>query len=368
MKTAVDARAAVWYRGTGIGTYTFQLLRNMLKYQKDLEIIYPEECKDYKLTNQDSHNQEKYSKDKFWELLESNKCNIPSDISLLHIPHNGLGEYQTNAKKIITLHDVIPVVMPDTVGVFYHKVFLDKMSNILEKAARIITVSEHSKKDICSYFAISSKEVDVIYEAPESIYKPLNKSIAQNYVIAKYRVKPSYILYLGGFSPRKNVALLIKAYKEVRAHFSDPPKLVIVGKLVRNFKEVFDVIDKYKLQDDVIFTGYVPVNDLPAIYNSALMFVYPSLYEGFGLPPLEAMACGIPTICGDNSSLPEVVGDCAHVVNVCNASAVAEGIIKIIEDQQYAATLKKSGLRRAQNFSWEKTARETLVSYGKALT
>jgi glycosyltransferase involved in cell wall biosynthesis len=127
------------------------------------------------------------------------------------------------------------------------------------------------------------------------------------------------------------------------------------------------MVEKYKLSREVVFTGFVPVSDMPIIYSGAKMFVYPSLYEGFGLPPLEAMACGIPTICSNNSSLPEVVGDGAELVDAENADAISEAMLKISQDEEYGKKLAQRGLARVKQFSWRKTAMETMESYRKAL-
>jgi len=366
MKIAVDGRAAVWYRGTGIGTYTLQLLRNLLRLTKNISGLFPQDYPGFDVTNQ-GYVKETIFKDKFWETIENKVFQVPKNTSILHIPHNGLGAYDTKAKRIVTLHDVIPYVLPDTVGVYYHKKFLLKMPKILREAERIITVSQHSKKDICNYLNVAEAKVDVVYEAPESIYKPYNRAKAKKYLAAKYNIDFPYILYLGGFSPRKNVPLLIEAFHKVHANLGKGVKLVIIGKMARNYEVVLNMIEKYKLSREVVFTGFIPVSDMPAVYTASDMFVYPSLYEGFGLPPLEAMACGVPTICSNNSSLPEVVGDGAELVDAQNLDTIAETILKISDDQEYGRKLAARGLVRAKEFSWHKTALETVECYKKVL-
>lgn len=367
MNIAIDARAGAWYRGTGVGTYTFQLLRNILPRSNNISPIYPEGFEKFDPVSEESYSKKTLFKDKFWETIQSTRCQISSDIALLHIPHNGMGIYETDAKRIITLHDVIPYVLPDTVGAFYHKIFLEEMPKIVEQAEHIITVSQHSKNDICRFFRLPDEKVDVIYEAPESIYQPMDPKSACSYVSNKYGLSYPYILYIGGFSPRKNVPLLIEAYQKVYRHLSGRPKLVIVGKMARNYKEVLNIVEKHHLNNEVVFTGFIPVCDLPAIYNAAMMFVYPSSYEGFGLPPLEAMACCIPTVCGNNSSIPEVVGDGADMVDVNDIWSIVEALVRIAEDKSYARKLARRGLLRAQRFSWERTAAETLNCYNKIL-
>lgn len=367
MKIAVDGRAAVWYRGTGIGTYTFQLLRNLLPAAKNIQGLFSQDYVGFDVTNNIGYTRETLFKDKFWEAIENKAFEMPKNISLLHIPHNGLGHYETKAKRIITLHDVIPYVLPDTVGVYYHKKFLQKMPKIVRDSERIITVSEHSKKDICNCLNISAEKVDVIYEAPESIYKPHSPSKSRKYVSSKYGLDFPYILYLGGFSPRKNVPLLIEAFHKVRASLGKGVKLVILGKLARNYEIVLNMVEKYKLSGEVIFTGFISVSDMPSIYSASKMFVYPSLYEGFGLPPLEAMACGVPTICSDNSSLPEVVGDGAELIDAHDMDSISKAMAKISADEEYTKRLAKRGLQRARQFTWRKTAAETLECYKKVI-
>jgi glycosyltransferase involved in cell wall biosynthesis len=173
-----------------------------------------------------------------------------------------------------------------------------------------------------------------------------------------------FILFVGTLEPRKNVTCLIDAY--ARLPRSRPPLMLLGGKGWL-YDEIFALVEKLDLQDEVNFVGYVPVEELPLWYNAAILFVYPSLYEGFGLPPLEAMACGTPVVVSDASSLPEVVGQAGLLANPTRSEALAEAMAQVLENPDLQVEMGAAGLARAQGFSWRRTATHTVASYRRAL-
>jgi glycosyltransferase involved in cell wall biosynthesis len=177
----------------------------------------------------------------------------------------------------------------------------------------------------------------------------------------KYQIKRDFILYVGTLEPRKNLKGIIQAYNYSRA--KDDFLLVLAGGKGWKYKHIFRLVNQLKLQDRVVFCGYMPDSDLPALYNSASVFVYPSFYEGFGLPPLEAMACGTPVIVSDTTSLPEVTGDAGIYVDPFDIEQISVSIDTVLSDVKLCRTLRERGLMRAKLFSWEKTARETIKLY-----
>lgn len=289
-------------------------------------------------------------------------------MEIYHVPQNGLGLPKTKeCRQVVTIHDLIPYVYPETVGKGYLKTFLTEMPRVMEQSDRIITVSNWSKKDIAEIFNYPKEKIDVIYEAAEPIYQPLDKLQCSNFLMEKYNLPSQYILYLGGFSPRKNVKSLIAAFAKMRREIEEPLLLVLPGKRQKEQDYLDALIGAHNLDDQVIFPGFVPVQDLPYFYNGAELFVYPSYYEGFGLPPLEAMACGTPTLVARASSIPEVVEDGAQYFNPYDSFELAQAIFDLLTDEEKLAELGRKGLKQAAKFSWEKTVNETVKVYQKIL-
>lgn len=372
VKIGIDARAAIWYRGTGIGTYTYQLLRSLYLLQQNQfswRFFWPgDEYRDLDIASDAIFNSIEKNKDKFWEEIHIPACISNEKIDLYHVPQNGIGLPKAEqCPLVVTIHDLIPYIYPETVGKGYLKVFLQEMPGIVERAAHIITVSECSKQDLIRILKVPSDKITVTYEAPEPIYQPMPEAEARAFVKDHYGIFDRYILYIGGFSPRKNVKGLINAFKEIRHEVGFPLKLVLVGKQVREYGDLVVLIEALGLQEDVIWTGFAPVEDLPYFYSAAEIFVYPSFYEGFGLPPLEAMACATPTIVASSSSIPEVVAEGAELFNPFDSMELAEKLYLLLTDTEKRRQLGQKGLERARQFSWQKTAIETLEVYRKVL-
>lgn len=301
MKIGIDARAARWYRGTGIGTYTYQLIYNLnlidnenpyLLFwpEENFSDIHPGENFNFKLINEER-------KDNFWDEVDIPNILTDTGIEIYHVPQNGIGlPEKKTCPYVITLHDVIPYKMPETVGPNYLKIFLEKIPDIVKRADGIITVSEYSKKDIAETLNIPLNNIYVTYLGAENIYYPMDRAKAKQLLSRKYGITDDFILYLGGFSPRKNIKGLIEAYYKIYKKLVKPHKLLILGKPGKSYDDYKQLVCKLGIEEQVIFTGYIPVNDLPLFYNATALFVYPSFYEGFGLPPLEAMACATPYV------------------------------------------------------------------------
>jgi len=305
---------------TGIGSYTYNVLREIfeIEYNKNTKnkyfIIHRKNCEHLNILL------DKYN---FLSEVIIPIPNMPfgHEIQKMIITPNTLKKYNFNIvhdvyhfgpflslkkpKKILTVYDLTPLLYPNThkkSKVLMHKYLFPL---ILNKSNKIISISHHTKNDIIKHFKISENKIKVIHLAANENYKPLDEKEIIN-IKQKYNLNYSFILYVGTLEPRKNIPTLLKALYKLKKQ-GIKHKLVITGKKGWKYKSIFETIEKLNLQEDVIFTGYVPDEDLPALYNAADLFVYPSLYEGFGLPPLEAMQCGTPVITSNTSSLPEVV-------------------------------------------------------------
>lgn len=369
MRISIDGRAASIYRGTGIGTYTYQLINNLNNIDKNNSyLIFSEENA---FTEQISFNRNfKFSqisfneKTSFWETVKVPNILTDETIDLYHVPQNGVGlPFNTNCKNIITLHDIIPLKMPETVSNRYLKIFNEDLPKILDNCQGIITVSNFSKDDIASSFNISKDKIYVTHLAAEDIYCPLNKFICRNIIEKRYDIYDKFILYVGGLSPRKNILGLIEAYSLLPNLIKDQYKLVITGRKGISYNKYQKRCEELNVDSSVIFTDFLPIKDLSLFYNVAEVLIYPSFYEGFGLPPLEAMACGTPVIASNSTSLPEVCSDSALLIDPYNIYELKDSIENLLTDSRLQLKLIQKGLARSSKFSWNNTAIQTINAY-----
>ncbi|MGL5414186.1 MAG: glycosyltransferase family 4 protein [Clostridium sp.] len=371
MKIGIDGRAAKWYRGTGIGTYTYQLISNLneIDTTNDYLLFSPDDLDIKNLNKNFSFEKVKENtNENFWENISVPNILTDKNMELYHVPQNGVGlSKNIFCKKTITLHDIIPLRMPETVSDRYLRIFNDEMPKIIQNCDGIITVSHFSKDDIAREFNYPKEKIYVTHLAAEDIYKPLSKSKCQEIINKKYFINKNFILYVGGFSPRKNIKGLIEAYsllpKETRKH----TKLVIIGKKGISYELYLNRAKELNVSNDVYFTGFIPLEDLPIFYNACEVLVYPSFYEGFGLPPLEAMACGAPVISSNKTSIPEVCGDAALFVDPNDIQRMSEKIDLVLNDSFVRLSMVNNSLRKSKTFSFEKTASETLLAYKNIL-
>lgn len=367
MKIGLDGRAAIWYRGTGIGTYTYQLIRNLrlVDQRHQYRFFWPgDEYRDLDPSADSVFNSIDRHRDTFWEAVHIPARIADENIDLYHVPQNGIGlPHASSCPLVVTVHDLIPYIYPETVGKGYLKLFLEQMPRIVEKAAKIITVSQWSARDLQRVLRVPPEKIAVTYEAPEDFYRPLDRAVARELLAQKYGINRKFLLYLGGFGPRKNVKAVINAFYEVHRDLPTDHLLVLVGKEDREYKDLQMLAEALGIADKVLFPGFVPVEELPYFYNAAEVFVYPSFYEGFGLPPVEAMACGTPVVTANSSSLPEVVGDAAIMTNPYDTSDIAEAIYRLLTNPELTEEYRRRGLTRVKQFSWRDTALQTIAVY-----
>jgi glycosyltransferase involved in cell wall biosynthesis len=237
-------------------------------------------------------------------------------------------------------------------------------------AAQVIALSEHTRMDLINTYNLRPEKVNVVPIAAPAAFAPVRDDNELQRVRQTYGIGPDYILSVGSIQPRKNLRRLVEAYSLLRHERTEGklPQLVLVGKNAWLYEETLRSLKDLKVGVSVILTGYVPESDLPALYSGALCFVYPSYFEGFGLPPLEAMKCGAPVIVGNKTSLPEVVGEAALMVDPFDVNAIAGAIQKMISDSHLRSELRVKGLERAKRFDWKETARQTLAVYEKAFS
>ncbi len=230
------------------------------------------------------------------------------------------------------------------------------------RATKIIAPSEWTKREIIEHLGIREDKIRVIFEAARAEMRPV-PLLECRATLDKHQIKSPYLLYVGTIEPRKNLLTLIRAYDKLLRTTKHCPQLALCGGRGWLFDEVFKLVEDLKLQDQVRFTGYVPDEDLPALYSAAEMFLYPSLYEGFGLPPLEAMACGAPTISSNASSLPEVVGKAGLMHDPNDQQTLTNHMAQLLDDPFARRHFVQAGLEQAARFSWDRAARETQSVY-----
>lgn len=272
------------------------------------------------------------------------------------------------APVVATIHDLAFEHFPETFTRRGRMQLRLTVRRTAKNAARIITVSEFSRRDLIHTYGLAHERVVVTSNAVESHFtpQPAHANEARE-IRRRFGIKRDYLLAVGSLQPRKNVVRLLAAYEYLRSAWSaDPPQLVLVGRPLWLYRDIFAEIGRRSWAQDVIATGYVGDEELSALYRAALVFVYPSLFEGFGLPPLEAMACGVPVVTSNTSSLPEVVGDAALLVDPADERAIAEAMLAGARNQALREKLRAAGLQRARRFSWRATAERTLAVYSEA--
>ena len=264
-------------------------------------------------------------------------------------------------RTVVTIHDLVSFLFPQTVPRKY-AVYMRLMTRLAVRSAdRIIAVSESTRDDLRRVLRVPDDKVVVIHEAvaPEFAVSPGADGIAA--IVHRYGIRRPYCLFVGNVEPRKNLARLVEAFGLLRARSA--PQLVLVGTRGWLYNGILAAVEAQGGAPDIVFTGYVPPADLPALYAGAVCFVFPSLYEGFGLPVLEAMAAGAPVVASRVGAIPEVAGDAALLVDARRPGELAEAIETVLADATLRARLIERGRARARLFTWEAVARETLEVY-----
>jgi glycosyltransferase involved in cell wall biosynthesis len=272
------------------------------------------------------------------------------------------------ARAVVTIHDIIhvlyPQFLPNRAALLYARVMIRRA---LRRADRIITVSYNSKRDLVDYFGIPPARIDVIYNGVAPPFRADLPRSERDRVAARYGLSRPYLLFLGGEKPHKNVRNVVRAFAEARRERALPHALVLAGPMPRNRSRVDALIDALDLGARVVRTGIVPDEDLPGLFAGADAFLYPTLYEGFGLPVVEAMACGVPVLTSSTSALQEIAGGYAYLVDPMDVDSIAKGIIDLATDPKRRAEFAALGSRRALEFSWDRAAEQTLRVYAETL-
>lgn len=276
--------------------------------------------------------------------------------------------YGVAGKTAVFIYDMAYRVYPETIQAENLKMLYREVEVASRRADRIITISEFSKAEIVKYLGVREEKIAVVpCGVDETVFHTGYSEEQIERICRKYRIVRPYFLYLGTLEPRKNVEGLVAAYVQLRKRNRDGmvPDLVIAGKKGWNFERIFELVLEGGIEEAVIFTGYIESFEIPLLLSGAVGFVFPSFYEGFGMPPLEAMACGVPVISSKVSSIPEVVGDAGILVNPLDREELREAMEKLILDRELREALRRKGLERSRHFRWKRSAELLMKVYAE---
>jgi glycosyltransferase involved in cell wall biosynthesis len=356
VRIGIDARKL---HDFGIGTYIRNLLRHLARIDRENEFILL--CRPADRAGIAALGEN------FRPVVEtaanysiSEQVKIPlalmrQGVTLFHAPHYVLPALVW-CRSVVTIHDCIhlmfPQYLPNRFALEYARTSITLAAR---RAERILTVSESSKRDILRFVSTEPGKIDVIYNAYDERFgiEPREEDVDR--VRERYQLHDEFVLYAGNVKPHKNLTRLIEAFHIVRRRNLEHLKLVLIGDEISRYAGLRRAVHQHQLHQSVRFLGYLPEETLAVMYRLAGVFVFPSLYEGFGLPPLEAMASGTPVVTSNISSLPEVAGDAALLVDPYDPVAIADGIERVLTDEGLRRELRRRGLERARQFSWQRS-------------
>ena len=369
MRIGIDARKL---HDFGIGTYIRNLLRELAALDRTTEYVLMTRPQDVGVCTTLGENFRAVA-DRSGHYSVAEQVSIPlavrrEGLDLFHAPHYVLPAL-TPSKSVVTIHDCIHLMFPDYrrhwLGHAFAKTLLHTAAH---KSDRIFTVSEQSKRDILKFFSVPPEKIVV---TPNAIDDRFSTPPSEEHVVntrERYQLSHSYLLYVGNIKPHKNLERLIEAFHLVRQQGRSELELIIIGDEISKLQSLRRAVHKYDIHRYVRFFGYVPDKTLAVLYRLAALFVFPSLYEGFGLPPLEAMASGTPVVTSNLSSLPEVVGDAAILVDPYKAESIADGIITVLRSTHLRDELSRRGLERVKEFSWARSVHRVREIYGEVVS
>ena len=291
-------------------------------------------------------------------------------VDIFHgMDHVGIPLVGRSGKYVVTVHDVIPLILPETFTPRHRLVVRLALARVRRKADLVVVPSHAVKRDVVRRVGLPEDRVVVTHEGCEPRFRPVRSAAVRRDVAVRYGLPPRYVLAVGTLEPRKNLTTLLEAFARLRrdGEVDADLRLVLAGARGWLDEPIFATVRSLGLEDAVRFTGFVDDADLPAVYSGAALFVFPSLHEGFGLPLLEAMACGVPVVTSNISSMPEVAGDAAVLVDPRDADGLAAAIARLLRDGALRDRLREAGIARARQFSWEATARRTLDAYASVV-
>lgn len=363
MRIGIDARLA-YYQQAGITRYTLQLIEALARNdtEDEFHILQDSRNRTPILVHPSFVRRPVYTP--AHHRLE--QVTLPIEVSLmgldlLHSP-DFIPPLCRTCRSVITIHDLDFLLYPQTLTREAAR-YYGQIDQAVRRADAIIAVSHATKQDVIRLLGVPEHRVTVIYEAPSSFFRPLDDSTLGARVREEFGIDGEFMLFVSTIEPRKNVPTLLRAFRKLLDGYRADIKLVLAGRPGWLCEDVYQLVRELRLESDALFVGRVSDEQLLWLYNAARLLVWPSLYEGFGLPPLEAMACGTPVIVSNTSSLPEVVADAGLLVNPHDAEELTVAMWRLLTDDRLRQSLVEKGFRRAGSFSWDRAAKETLALY-----
>jgi len=367
MKIGIDIRCLAESQYSGISEYTYNLVDHLLKIDsKNQYFLFYNSAKKTNIPKFDYSNvtYKKYSYPnklfnlgiRFLKFTSVDK--LAGDVDIFLTPSFLFTNISNRCKKILIVHDLSFDIYPEFFTFkkrLWHKLINPK--KMCQQSDLIIAISENTKNDIVKMYEVNDNKIKVVYPGISQIFFNIVSEEEKQKILDKYNLPKNYALYLGNLEPRKNVSSLIKSFDLLK---NDSLNLVIVGGEGWKYKKIYKVWQNTKNNKKIKFLGYIESKDKPAIYSLAKMFIYPSNYEGFGLPPIEAMACGTPVIASANSSLIEAINNAGLLIDSNNINDIAQAINYILTDQNLEIKLTELGISRAKKFNWQQKAEEIL--------
>jgi glycosyltransferase involved in cell wall biosynthesis len=369
MLVAIDIRKINEF---GVGTYIWNLVRNLATLDTRNEYLLIGSHRNFhELGPLPDHFKQLYASDdgKFWR----NQVSIPlalrrHNVDVVHVPHHD-APFFTPAKLVVTVHDCVHLMFPqeDSTRFQNYRTYL-RTKRVIEAAKHVFAVSKSTKEDLINIFRLPESKVSVVHNALDERFAFTHSPDERKHVLERYQLKDPFVLYSGKIRPHKNLQRLIEAFAVLKSELVDDDqyknlKLIIIGDELSKHQYLRLTVIRSGVQQDVRFFGFVPYHILRVFYQSAALFAFPSLYEGFGLPPLEAMANRTPVIASNTSSLPEVLEEAAVLVNPENVFDIARGMKTILGDEALRQRLIQKGVQQVSKFSWKVAAEEVMETY-----
>ncbi len=371
MKIAIDVRTVLPNR-SGVGNYVLHLIQNLRQVDPDPIYYFLAQKKNLSLLGHLAREQnpfltlfshENHPLSDFWEHFILPLRLKEMGIHVFHGPASLIPFRKDHCGLVVTIHDLVAFLFPETIPLKYGAYMRYLLRQAVKKADRIIAVSNHTKQDLINILKVPLEKIVVIHEASSPVFYPQDKQEVQALLKKNYGITKKFIYHLGNIEPRKNLIVLLEAFTLVCREFGDQYQLVVSGQrgwLTGSLNRFFR---NYPVRDQVFFTGYVPAEHIPLFMNGAELFVFPSLYEGFGLPVLEAMSCGTPVISSNCSSIPEIIGSAGLLVDPTKIKDLADRIIELLSNSDLRRRLSQLGIKQASRFSWIEAARQSLDVY-----
>jgi len=368
VKIAVNTRLVIPDKMDGIGWFTLQTFKILAEQNPNISFYFifdrtpPDFFKEYKNVTPIviSPKTRHIYLFPYWYQVALKRVlnNINPDV---FVATDGMFPLNSNIKTLAVIHDLnfehYPKMLPKNVLKYYQKYF----PQFAKKATRIATVSEYSKSDIINTYQINSEKIKVVYNGASSSFKPLNKEVINQVRIQYTKGKP-YFLFVGTIHPRKNIVNLLKAFEQFKHQYNSDFKIVIAGKMMWKDKELDELLKIATYSDDVVFTGRLSDEELTKVTAAATALTYLPFFEGFGIPIVEAMRCGVPVIASNVTSMPEVAGKAALLVNPTNVDEITKAMHQVTTNESLKNELLEEAKKQVQQFTWENTAKRMMLA------